>query len=201
MKPATKAVVAAGISVALVAGIPSATSALRQGSGTDSNVIVLPLPLPTWLDPREKLPNLPKKDTAPKGTTPHIPVVPVVPPLPIDRAVNPCKLTTQDVHLRKSFNRRAIGPKPRTTCTRIVTRIAHFTQLQYLLAGRWWNYGPVLLDEDVNVSELETKDIAIRCPGTTSTTWRSFTTSKIWDGPNQYKREVTSNDSKLNCSI
>lgn len=201
MQRTTKALVAAGITVTLMAGLPSATGALRRGSATESNSIVLPLPTPAWLMPQGKFPDLQEKGSAPKGTSPRIPVVPVVPLLPIDRQLNPCRLTTQDVHFRKSTSRRDIGPKPKTTCTRVVERIEHFTQMQYLIAGKWWNHGPVLLDEDANIAELETKDIAIRCLGTASTTWRSATKSKIRDGATQYKLAVTSNASKLNCSI
>lgn len=200
MKPATKAVVAAGISVALVAGIPSATSALRQGSGTDSNVIVLPLPLPTWLDPREKFPNLPKKDTAPKGTSPNVPVLPVVPPVPIGRTINPCRLTTENVHLRKSSAQPAIGPKPKTTCTRVVSRIEHFTTLRYMEAGEWKIVTPEHYDDRFRVSQLETLNIEYPCKGARPTHWKSLTRSVINDGRHRFQLSVASRISKLNCS-
>lgn len=191
---------AAGISVALVAGIPSATRALRQGGGAASNVIVLPLPTPTWLIPRDRFPHLPKKDTAPKGSTPNIPILPVVPPPPIDRSANPCRLTTENVHLRKSSAQPAIGPKPKTTCARVVSRIQHFTTLRYMEAGKWKPITPEHYDDRFNASKLETLNIEYPCYGSRPTQWTSLTRSVINDGRRRFQLTVTSTVSRLNCS-
>lgn len=111
----------------------------------------------------------------------------------------PCTLTPSYAYLRKSSGRKAVGTKPKTTCSRYVTSIRHSTDMRYRSALWWILAGTVKTGPARNSKAHLSKTVAVRCDGTESTGWVGATLGTIVYRNKTYYARVYTKKATLAC--
>ncbi len=121
-------------------------------------------------------------------------------PRPGARAPGVCESSTENVHLRTSSNKGAIGVKPTSKCTNVAQFMGIATVISKDTAFGWSKQGSTFTGSAYNTQKYTNTGIELKCTNTKATTWKAVNTHEIVDYKGCPHTLISSTPtSKLDC--
>ena len=110
----------------------------------------------------------------------------------------PCVLYPSVVYLRASSNYGAVGTKPYTQCSVLVSSIRHSTDLRYT-SFIWWRLATTKTGGNSGVASYTQRNVEYYCVSKESTGWSGTTLGTIVYGGRTYDARVYQPVKTLAC--